>query len=94
MIRGIVGNDKPVVASFSKPVRIQANNYYLASINLLGAQTRTFGGKDGVKTATVALRYNERVRFHFKSYKDYFGCENPSFYEGQIPEIHFFLCPE
>ncbi|VDN23596.1 unnamed protein product [Gongylonema pulchrum] len=57
----------------------------------LGIRMQTFGGKDGVKTATVALPYNEEVRFHFKSFKNSNDYEDFCFYEGQIPEIHFFI---
>lgn len=55
------------------------------------AAVQTYGGKEGVETATVPLPFDEEVRFHFQSFKNSYGNEDVCRFEGQLPEIHFFV---
>lgn len=51
----------------------------------------TYGGKDGIENVTVQLPFNEQVTFHFQCYKNLYGNEDGCRFEGQLPEIHFFV---
>lgn len=55
------------------------------------AAVQTYGGKEGIETATVSLPFDEEVSFHFQSFRSSYGNEDACRFEGQLPEIHFFV---
>ncbi|VDK66918.1 unnamed protein product [Onchocerca ochengi] len=91
VIQGRVGDIKPVVASFKKPVPVRPNVFYVAGMKLLSDGIQTYGGKEGIGTATVPLPFNEEVSFNFQSFRNNYGSEDNCRFEGQLPEIHFLV---
>ncbi|VDK46908.1 unnamed protein product [Anisakis simplex] len=92
LLKGIMGDVKPLIANFSKPIQVPANTNYIAGMKFLSdATVQTYGGKDGVEYATVQLPFDESVTFHFQCFKNSYGSEDVSRFEGQLPEIHFFI---
>ncbi|VDM39512.1 unnamed protein product [Toxocara canis] len=92
LLKGIMGDVKPLVACFSKPIQVPANVNYTAGMKFMSdATVQTYGGKDGVEFATVQLPFDESVTFHFQCFKNSYGNEDVSRFEGQLPEIHFFV---
>ncbi|KAM3727662.1 BTB/POZ domain-containing protein [Dirofilaria immitis] len=92
VIQGTVGDIKPVVASFRKPVLVRPNIFYVAGMKFLSdGAVQTYGGKEGIGTATVSLPFDEEVNFNFQSFRNSYGSEDNSRCEGQLPEIHFFV---
>lgn len=45
-----------------------------------------------METVTVSLPFDEKVTFKFQSYRNAYGNDDGGKLEGQIPEIHFFVC--
>ncbi|VDK87555.1 unnamed protein product [Litomosoides sigmodontis] len=92
IIQGTMGDVKPVVASFKKPVPVRPNIFYVAGVKFLSdAAVQTYGGKEGIEAATVSLPFDEEVSFHFQSFRGSYGNEDVCRFEGQLPEIHFFV---
>uniref|UniRef100_A0A915BU54 BTB domain-containing protein n=1 Tax=Parascaris univalens TaxID=6257 RepID=A0A915BU54_PARUN len=92
LLKGIMGDVKPLVANFSKPVVVPANINYVAGMKFMSdATVQTYGGKDGVEFATVQLPFDETVTFRFQCFKNSYGNEDVSRFEGQLPEIYFFV---
>uniref|UniRef100_A0A915PEG7 BTB domain-containing protein n=1 Tax=Setaria digitata TaxID=48799 RepID=A0A915PEG7_9BILA len=103
VIQGTVGNMKPVVASFRKPVPVQPNIFYVAGMKFLkNDSVQTYCGKEGAETVTVPLLFDEEVCFRFRNIRNSYDISCSSRYlshhqedvcrfEGQIPEIHFLV---
>lgn len=92
LLKGVMGDTKPLVANFSRPVPIPVDATYIAGMKFLSdATVQTYGGKEGVESATVQLPFDETVTFRFQCFKNSYGNEDASRYEGQLPEIHFFV---
>ncbi|CAG9530453.1 unnamed protein product [Cercopithifilaria johnstoni] len=92
IIQGTMGDVKPIVASFRKPVPVRPNIFYIAGMKFLSdATVETYSGKEGIETATISLPFDEEVSFHFQSFRNSYGNEDVSRFEGQLPEIHFFV---
>lgn len=55
------------------------------------AGVQTYSGKEGIESITISLPFDEEVSFHFQSFRNSHGNEDVCRFEGQLPEIHFFV---